>query len=64
LGIERAHIVGVSSRAAAARQLAVSDPALVHTLTVIEPPPLQIPAADEFVAANRKLFDLYGTILP
>lgn len=59
LDIERAHIVGVSYSAAVALQLAVTDPSRVHTLTVIEPPPVYVPNAEEFIAANRELVELY-----
>lgn len=59
LDIERTHIVGVSYSAAVTLQLAMTDPTRVHTLTVIEPPPLHIPNAEEFVAANRELVELH-----
>ncbi|MGH9893639.1 MAG: alpha/beta fold hydrolase, partial [bacterium] len=48
-----------SYSAAVALQIAVSDPTRVHTLTVIEPPPMHIPNADEFIAANRELLERY-----
>lgn len=44
MGIDRAHIVGVSYSAAVALQLAV-----------LEPPPVHTPSADEFRAANDRL---------
>lgn len=59
LDIDHAHIVGVSYSAAVALQLAVTDPTRVHTLAVIEPPPVHIPNAEEFIAANRELLELY-----
>jgi len=59
LDIERAHIVGVSYSAAIALQLAVTAPSRVHTLTVIEPPPMHIPSAEEFIAANKELVRLH-----
>lgn len=55
LGLGAAHVVGVSYAGAVALQLAADHPGLVHTLTVIEPPPLQVAAADEFRAANVEL---------
>jgi pimeloyl-ACP methyl ester carboxylesterase len=55
LGIDRAHIVGLSYSAAVALQLAVDAPPLVHTLTLLEPPPVHVPSADEFRAANARL---------
>lgn len=59
LDIEHAHIVGVSYSASVALQLALTNPTRVHTLTVIEPPPVHIPNAEEFIAANRELLELY-----
>jgi pimeloyl-ACP methyl ester carboxylesterase len=61
LGVERAHVVGVSYSAAVALQVAVTAPARVHSLTVIEPPPVHIPSADQFVAANTQFIDDYRT---
>ncbi len=59
LDLEQAHIVGVSYSAAVALQLAVTDPTRLHTLTLIEPPPVQVPDAGEFIAANHQLTELY-----
>jgi pimeloyl-ACP methyl ester carboxylesterase len=59
LGVERAHVVGVSYSAAVALQLAVTAPACVHTVTLIEPPPVHTSARDEFIAANDELRDDY-----
>jgi pimeloyl-ACP methyl ester carboxylesterase len=59
LGIERAHVVGVSYSAAVALQLAATAPSCVHTLTLIEPPPVHIPGADEFLAANAAFIEDY-----
>jgi len=59
LDIERAHVVGVSYSAAVALQLAATAPSCVHTLTLIEPPPVHIPSADEFLAANAKFIEDY-----
>jgi pimeloyl-ACP methyl ester carboxylesterase len=61
LDIERAHIVGVSYSAAVALQLAVNAPSVVHTLTVIEPPPVHVPNSEAFLAANEELMELYST---
>jgi pimeloyl-ACP methyl ester carboxylesterase len=52
LDIESAHVVGVSYSAAVALQLAAAAPSSVRTLTLIEPPPVHTPSADEFLAAN------------
>jgi len=55
LNIERAHVVGVSYSAAVALQLAATAPGCVHSLCLIEPPPVHIPSAEEFLAANVQL---------
>ena len=55
LGIPRAHLVGHSYSAAVALQLAAKVPARVHTLVLMEPPPLHTPSAPEFRAANERL---------
>jgi pimeloyl-ACP methyl ester carboxylesterase len=63
LDIDRAHIVGVSYSAAVALQLAATAPGRVHSLCLIEPPPVHIPNAEEFLAANAQLaedFRLHG----
>ena len=57
LGIERAHVVGVSYSAAVVLHLAAEAPEVVHTLTVIESPPVVMPSADEFRAANAALVE-------
>lgn len=59
LGIDRAHVVGVSYSAAVAMQLAVDEPAVVHSLTLLEPPPVHVPSAADFVAANARLAENY-----
>ncbi len=55
LGIDRAHIIGVSYGAAVALQLAASVPDSVHSVCVIEPPPVGVPSAPGFLAANTEL---------
>ena len=55
LGIDRAHVIGVSYGAAVALQLAASVPDCVHSLCVIEPPPVGVPSAPGFLAANAEL---------
>ena len=59
LDIDRAHLVGVSFSAAIALHLTVDDPARIHTVTAIEPPPMQIPDAAAFIAANHDLMETY-----
>jgi pimeloyl-ACP methyl ester carboxylesterase len=61
LSIGSAHVVGVSYSAAVALELAVIGASRVHTLTVIEPPPVHIPSAEEFIAANHELIRLHQT---
>ena len=61
LAIESAHVVGVSYSAAVALEVATLDSRRVRTVSVIEPPPVHIPGAAEFVAANESLVDLYET---
>lgn len=55
-GIPRAHIVGLSYSGAVGMQLAADAPDAVHSLTLIEPPPVHVPSAPEFRAANERLF--------
>jgi pimeloyl-ACP methyl ester carboxylesterase len=59
LDIGCAHIVGVSYSAAVALQLAATAPGRVYSLCLIEPPPVHIPSADEFLAANARLAEDY-----
>ncbi|HET6561320.1 MAG TPA: alpha/beta hydrolase [Marmoricola sp.] len=55
LGVRRAHVVGVSYSAAIALTLAASAPDAVRTLAVMEPPPVHVPSAADFRAANARL---------
>lgn len=55
LAVERAHLLGTSYSAAVALQLAIDHPNLVHTLTLVEPPPVHGPADAAFRAANTAL---------
>lgn len=55
IGVERAHVVGVSYSGAVALQLAADAPGCVHSLTVSEPPPLHTSYDPEFRAANEQL---------
>ena len=66
LGIERAHVIGVSYGAAVALQLAAQVPDCVHSLCVIEPPPRDVPSAPGFLAANAVLqedFQRFGPLV-
>jgi 3-oxoadipate enol-lactonase len=60
LGVTRAHVVGHSSGAAVAAQLAVDDPDLVHTVALLELTLLSVPSGAEFLAAAAPVFDLYA----
>jgi pimeloyl-ACP methyl ester carboxylesterase len=57
LGIERAHIVGYSYSGAIALQLAAAAPECVHSLILLEPPPVHAPSAPEFRAVNDRLIE-------
>lgn len=48
LGVRRAHVVGHSTGAVIALQLAVDRPGIVHTLTLLEPPLFGVPGAGAF----------------
>lgn len=55
LGVGRCHVVGLSYAGAVAWGLASRAPGRVLSLSLIEPPPLHVPASTEFVAANLRL---------
>lgn len=55
LGVDRAHVVGLSYSGAVALQVAADAPDRVRTLTVIEPPPVHTSSAHAFRAANDEL---------
>lgn len=55
LGLERAHVVGLSYSGAVGLQLAADAPDRTHTLTVLEPAPVHTPSAPEFRAVNDRL---------
>jgi len=55
LRIPRAHIVGLSYSGAVAIQLAADTPEKVHSLTLMEPPPVHVASAQGFRAANERL---------
>jgi pimeloyl-ACP methyl ester carboxylesterase len=60
LGIKRAHVVGHSSGAAAAAQLALAQPAVVHTLALLELSLLSVPAAAGLLQQAGPAFDAYA----
>jgi pimeloyl-ACP methyl ester carboxylesterase len=59
LGVARAHVVGVSYSGAVALQLAADSPTCVHSLILLEPPPVQVPSAAQFFTANAQLTEDY-----
>ena len=61
LGVDRVHLVGLSFSAAIALELASAVPERVHSLAVIEPPPVHVPSEAQFRAANAHLVELRRT---
>jgi pimeloyl-ACP methyl ester carboxylesterase len=59
LGIDRAHVVGHSYGGAIALQLAADSPDAVGSLTVIEPPSMMVPSAQQFAQAAEPVIALY-----
>ena len=57
LGLGSAHVVGYSYSGAVALQLAVDAPEQVHTLTLVEPPPVHVPSSQEFREANTRIME-------
>jgi pimeloyl-ACP methyl ester carboxylesterase len=55
-----AHVLGTSYSAAVALELATRRPELVRTLTLVEPPPSNVAAGEDFRAANRALLRTYA----
>lgn len=60
LGVHRAHVVGHSSGAAVALQLALQQPGLVHTLALLELSLLSAPGAAGFLQKAAPAFDAYS----
>lgn len=59
LGIPSAHIVGHSSGAAVAAQLAIDHSQTVHTLILLEPSLLCLPEGQQFLAGAGPVFAIY-----
>lgn len=59
LGVARAHVVGLSFSCAIALQLTVDAPDVVHSLVLLEPPPLHTPSEPAFQAASAALLADY-----
>jgi 3-oxoadipate enol-lactonase len=60
LGIPHAHVIGHSSGAAVAAQLALDDLDRVHTLTLLELSLLSVPAGQAFLQQAAPVFDTYA----
>src|SRR5688572_14821620 len=61
LGIPSAHVVGHSSGAAVATQLALDAPERVRTLVLLELSLLSLPEGQTFLAQAGPIFDAYGS---
>ena len=61
LGIAHAHVVGHSSGAAAAAQLALDDPERVATLALLELSLFSVPSGEVFLAAAAPVFETYAS---
>src|SRR5688572_8908325 len=61
LGVRRTHVVGHSTGAAIALQLAVDCPDLVQTLALFEPPLLGVPSAGAFFGKAGPALAAYGS---
>lgn len=59
LGISRVHVVGHSSGAAVAAQLALQHPDTVHSLTLLELSLFSLPNGQEFLASAGPVFEIY-----
>ncbi|MGZ6781042.1 MAG: alpha/beta fold hydrolase [Nocardioidaceae bacterium] len=64
LNIVPAHVVGVSYSAAIALTLASSYPEALHTLSVIEPPPMGVPSTPDFQAVSARLVETFRAYGP
>ena len=61
LGIVRAHVVGHSSGAAVAAQLALDEPDRVATLALLELSLFSVPSGEAFLAAAAPVFEAYAS---
>ena len=61
LGLRRAHIVGHSSGASIAAQLALDHPDKVHTLTLLEPTLVSLHLGQAFLRSAGPVFEAYSS---
>ena len=61
LGMRRAHIVGHSTGAAIAMQMALDRPDVVHTLTLLEPTLISLPRGQAFLKQAAPVFEAYAS---
>ena len=61
LGVRRAHIVGHSTGASIAVQVALDHPDAVHTLTLLEPTMLSVPSGEAFLEQAGPAFEAYAS---
>ena len=61
LGVRRAHIVGHSTGAAIAAQLALDYPEAVHTVTLLEPTLVSLPRGQAFLKDAAPIFEAYAS---
>ena len=61
LGVRRAHIVGHSTGASIAAQVALDHPEAVHTLTLLEPTMLSVPSGEAFLEQAGPAFEAYAS---
>lgn len=59
LDVPRAHVAGHSSGAAVAAELALAQPDVVHTLTLLELTLLSVPSGEAFLEQSRPAFEAY-----
>lgn len=60
LGVRHAHLVGHSTGAAIAAQVALDHPEAVHTLTLLEPTLVSLPGGQTFLKEAAPVFEAYG----
>jgi pimeloyl-ACP methyl ester carboxylesterase len=61
LGVRHAHVVGHSTGAAIAAQMALDRPDAVHTLALLEPTLVSLPRGQAFLREAAPVFDAYAS---